>query len=92
MKELNEVSLYLKENTFIKIGSTLDLEQDKVFVNLFNVWKQNFTFKPSEMSGISLRWFLINYTFSLFSPLFDKRKQILKENDKKPSLMRYIRY
>jgi hypothetical protein len=44
------------------------------------------------MSGISLRWFLINYTFSLFSPLFDKRKQILKENDKKPSLMRYIRY
>jgi hypothetical protein len=37
MKELNEVSLYLKENTFIKIGSTLDLEQDKVFVNLFNV-------------------------------------------------------
>lgn len=37
MKELNEVSLYLEENTFIKIGSTLDLEQDKVFVYLFNV-------------------------------------------------------
>jgi hypothetical protein len=37
MEELKEVSLRLKENTFIGIGSTLDPEQEKALVELLNI-------------------------------------------------------
>jgi hypothetical protein len=37
MEELKEVSLRLKENTFIGIGSTLDPKQEKALVELLNI-------------------------------------------------------
>lgn len=46
VKGLKEVSLYLKENTFIMIDSTLGPEKEKALVQLLNTQKQKFTFQP----------------------------------------------